>query len=99
MATYAELLTANEDPTLHNKIKVACIVAAEKVRIEATSVTNHASRIVWAKSVFANPNFEVDRMKWAVLAQNRAAQLTDIVNATDAAVQTAVDAAIDVFAS
>jgi hypothetical protein len=99
MATYTELLFANEDPDLKLKIKVACVVAAEQVRTEATSVTNHASRVVWAKKVFENPDAESSRMTWAVLAQNRASSLASILSATDSAVQTAVDAAINVFAS
>ena len=99
MATYAELLQANENSDLRLKIKVACVIAAEKVRTEATSVTNHASRVVWAKKVFENPDYESTRMMWAVLAQNKAATLQQIVEASDASVQTAVDAAIDVFAS
>lgn len=99
MATYTELLFANENPDLRLKIKVACVVAAEQIRTEATSVTNHASRVVWAKKVFENPDSEANRMTWAVLAQNRAAPLSTILSANDATVQTAVDAAVNVFAS
>lgn len=99
MATYDELLLASENPDFNKKIRVACIVAAEKVRVESTSVTNHAARILWAKAVFANPVFEAQRMSWAVLAQNRAATYAQIIGANDATVQTAVDAAVDVFAS
>jgi hypothetical protein len=39
------------------------------------------------------------RIMPAVLAQNRAASLAEIVGADDAAVQTAVNAAVDVFAT
>lgn len=99
MATYAELLTASENPALNNKIRVACIIAAEKVRVEQSSVPNHAARLVWAKDVFANPDQEARRMLWAVLAQNQAATLAQITGASDSAVQTAVDAAVDVFAT
>lgn len=97
MATYAELLSASEDPTLRNKVRVACVIAAEKVRVEATSAPNHALRLVWAKSVYAAPESVTQRMFWAVLAQNQAATLAAILAATDATVQTAVDAAVDVF--
>jgi hypothetical protein len=99
MATYAELLVASENPTLNNKIRVACFIAAEVVRTEGGATANHANRLVWAKSVFANPDQEAKRMLWAVLAQNASATLAQITGATDAAVQTAVNAAVDVFAT
>lgn len=99
MAAYDELLLASEDAGFNKKVRVACIVAAEKIRVESTSVTNHAARVVWAKAVFADPVAEARRMSWAVLAQNRAFTYAQIVGASDASVQTAVDAAIDVFAS
>jgi N-acyl-D-aspartate/D-glutamate deacylase len=99
MATYAELLTASGNDALRQKVRVACVIAAEKVRNEATSVANHAGRLVWAKTVFTNPEAESNRMLWAVLAQNAGATVSVIINASDAAVQTAVDAAVDVFAN
>ncbi len=98
MATYAELLTASTDATLNDKIRVACVVAAETVRTEAASVANHTERLKWAQKVFLDPSVEALRMTWAVLAQNRAATLAAITGASDAAVQTAVDAAVNVFA-
>jgi hypothetical protein len=99
MATYAELLTASANDTLRQKVRVACAIAAEKVRTEGSAVTNHTARMVWAKSVYANPEAEGVRMVWAVLAQNSAATFTALISASDATVQSAVDAAVDVFAS
>jgi hypothetical protein len=99
MATYAELLTASSNEVLINKIRVAVVIAAETVRTEAGTTPKHAERLVWAKQVFANPDAEARRMIWAVLAQNKAVTLAAIIGATDAAVQTAVDAAVDVFAT
>lgn len=99
MATYQELLTAAENPDLNNRIRVACIVAAETIRTELVGVTNHANRMIWAKAVFANPGAEAQRMMWAVLAQNRALALAALTGANDAAVQAAVNAAVDVFAT
>lgn len=99
MATYDELLTASSNDALNRKVRVAVFVAAETVRTENTGVANHANRLVWAKSVFANPDLEAKRMIWAVLAQNKGATLAQITGASDAAVQTAVDAAVDVFAT
>lgn len=98
MATYAELLQASEDATLRNKVRVACVIAAETVRTEAAGVTNHTSRLAWAKTVYIAPESVMQRMLWAVLAQNQAATLAAILGASDATVQTAVNNAIDVFA-
>lgn len=99
MATYDELLTAAQNAALNNRLRVAVIVAAEKVRVEDVATANHAARLAWAKSVFGNPDTEARRMLWAVLAQNRAFTVAQIVGADDTAVQTAVDAAVNVFAN
>ncbi len=99
MATYAELLTAAATDALRQKVRVACIIAAETVRSEADATPNHANRMLWAKAVFMNPEAEGNRMLWAVLAQNKAATLAVILAASDAVVQTNVDAAVNVFAS
>lgn len=99
MATLIELLQAASNDTLGQKVRAACFIAAEKVRVEAGATTNHAARLVWAKSVFADPEKEGKRMVWAVVAQNAGFTLAQITGASDSAVQTAVDAAVDVFAS
>jgi hypothetical protein len=99
MATYAELLSAASNDALVQKVRVACFIAAEKVRTEINTTTNHAARLLWAKSVYANPEFEGKRMIYAVLAQNAVQPVAAILGASDALVQAAVDAAVDVFAS
>lgn len=98
MATYAEILLAAEDPNLRNKVRVACVIASEVVRTEAPATPNHANRMLWAKSVYESPESVTQRMLWAVLGQNAAAPLSAITGAADATVQTAVNAAVDVFA-
>lgn len=98
MATYDELLLAAEDAGLNKHIRVACVIAAEAIRTEVTGTANHANRMLWAKAVFQNPGAEAQRMVWAVLAQNKSATLAAITGASDATVQTAVNAAVDVFA-
>jgi len=104
MATYEELLIAQSNDGLNRKVRVAVIVAAETVRTEVDTTSNHAARMVWAGEVFANPQAEAQRMIWAVLAANKDTDLGDsatsntILGATDAQVQAKVNAAIDVFA-
>lgn len=99
MATYLELLGAQGNDTLRQKVMVACFVAAEAIRTEAGGTVNHANRLIWAKSVFIDPERAGNSMVWAVLAQNQSQTLANILAASDAAVQTAVNAAVDVFAS
>lgn len=99
MATYDELLSASENADLFKKVRVAVIVAAEVVRTELGTVPNHTNRLIWAKAVFTNPLAEVQRMMMAVLAKNRTFTLNQIITASDATVQTAVNAAVDMFAT
>jgi len=99
MATYAELLLAAQNGDLTDKILVACFISADTIRQESGATANHANRLLWAKSVFENPERERDRMKWAVLAENKALTFAQIINATDTQVQTAVDQAVDIFAT
>ena len=99
MATYAELLAASQDEGLQKKVRVACVIAAEAVRTEDVGTANHAARMAWAKLVYADPASVAQRMVWAVLGQNQAATLSQITGASDATVQTAVNNAVNVFAS
>ena len=99
MATYLELFAIRNNGELRNRVAVACVIAAEAIRVEQDSVPNHANRLVWSKAVFANPLREAERMLWAVLAQNAGATQAAILGATDAAVLTAVNTAVNVFAT
>ena len=96
MATFAELVTASANTGLVEKIKIATLVAADNIRLEGAGVAHHQARVKWAAKVFTDPATEADRMVWPVLIQNRAATLAQITGANDAAVQTAVDAAVAV---
>ena len=99
MATYFELLQAAEHQDLTRRVRVAVIVAAEAVRAESGGTANHPNRLVWAKGVFERPDQEAQRMLWVVLAQNKDATLAQIIGASDSVVQSAVNAAVDVFAT
>lgn len=98
MATYTELYALKDDTALKNKIQVACVVAAEEIRTEPSNTAHHLNRQKWASRVFANPEGESDRMLWAVLAANRTFTVGQIQGATDSAIQTAVNDAVNVFA-
>lgn len=98
MATYAELYDLRSDSALRNRVLVACAIAAEAIRIEDSGAANHAARLTWSKAVFADPNREAERMLWAVLAANKSATVAQITGASDATIQTAVNAAVNLFA-
>ena len=99
MATYSELYDLRANSALKNRITIACIIAAEAIRTEAPTTTNNANRLVWAKAVFANPDGEANRMLMALLAQNAGLTVAQIQGATDAAIQTGVNNAVNVFAT
>lgn len=96
MATFAELVTASANATLVEKIKIATLIAADNVRIEGAGVADHQARTRWAAKVFSDPTTESTKMIWPVLIQNRAFTLNQITGASDASVQSAVDAAVTV---
>ena len=97
MAAYSELLLASENATLRNQVRVALIIAAQAVYTEDSGTANHAARLAWAKATILNPTAVVEPMLWAVLAQNAGFTLAQIQGATDATVQTAVAAAVNLF--
>ena len=98
MASYDEIraLFANDD--LKNKIEVAVIVAAEEIRSEDAGTANHTNRVLWAKGAFNDPRGCASKMLMAVLAANKALATSQIIAASDEAIQANVNAAINVFA-
>lgn len=99
MATYTELYDLRNNSALKNKVLIACLIAADAIRSELDTVANHANRLVWAKSVFMSPDSEADRMMLALIAQNQAAAVGAITGAADTAILTAVNNAVNVFAT
>ena len=98
MATYIELRGLYGNGDLINRIEVACIVAAEKIRTEAADTANHANRLVWAKSTFSSTRPVAERMLMALLAANRALTVDQLTGVSDEGLQTAVDNAVNIFA-
>lgn len=99
MATYLELHNLQSNNELFRRVASACVIAAETIRSEDVGTTNHANRIAWAASVFASPKAEAGRMLWAVLAANKDNSIAQITGATDEQLQTAVNEAVDLFAT
>lgn len=99
MATYAELVGIIQDTTAPSKlfrdrVKMATIVAADKIQTEARRV-NSPQRLLWARAVLSNPDAYASQMVTAVLAQYRTQTIEEIHAATDAVLQTGVDNQVD----
>ncbi len=99
MASYTELyaLQSDNDDLLH-KVAVATWVAAEVVRAEDIATVNHANRVAWAGSVLNGGQSHARQMLRAVLAANAGLTVAQITGASDAAIQTKVNDAIDLVA-
>lgn len=99
MATYLELYGLQNNSDLRNKISVAVVIAAEAIRTESDQTANHTNRLVWAKQALENPAAEAQRMTWGVLAQNSTLTVAQITGASDANILTAVQSAVNLFAT
>lgn len=99
MATFDELLAATNNTPLFDHVRVATFVAATDIMTEDPATLNHTNRLLWAKKVFQDPDIIGKKMMYPVLAQNRAAAIADILGADDATVLSAVNSAINVFAT
>ena len=100
MATYDELLTiaTTTGSQLAARMQVAVVIAAIKITNEATTVDNHANRLKWAKTVFQSSANVARDVLWYVIGNNASATATAIANASDALIQTNVDAAVNALA-
>ena len=99
MATYTELFGLKNESAVINKVVVACVVAANAIKDEEVSTPNHDNRLAWAAGVFQNPWTEAGCMYWAILAANKDSTVGQIQGASDSAIQTQVDAHVDLFAT
>jgi hypothetical protein len=102
MALYKDLVAnaqAAASDTLRQQIKMAIAASAFTITNEAATVPNHVIRLAWAKAALGNLDSEVDRVLWYVLAANASASINAINGASDATVQSNVDAAVNLFAS
>lgn len=98
MATYLELFSlADQGGALLQRVAVSCVIEANTIRTE-TPPTNSAQRLAWARKVLADPRGMAQQMLWAALAQNSTLTPAQISGATDAAMLSAVAAAVDLVA-
>jgi len=91
MATYMELFALRADSDLQDKIAVAVAIAA----YAKLSGTPSADEAAWAKNAIADPGSMSRVVINAVLAANKTESVATIQGASDAVIQTTVDAVID----
>ena len=90
MATYLELRNQFSNDDLRNKVTAAVVIAAYNL----TLATPTANENAWISSVLSTPEVEGRKAFKAVLAANKSATVNQIESATDAAIQTHVDAIV-----
>lgn len=91
MATYEELFDLRINTGLRNKIAVACVKKAESYITGSTDST----RLQWADNTISGPVSQADKIINYVLAANSNSSVSSILGATDSAIQSNVDTAVD----
>jgi hypothetical protein len=97
MATYQELHGLTHNAEIINRIMTAVAILAEEIRTELPATANHAERMAWAKRALTNVDGTARGLMWVVMAQNRAFTVAQIEGASDAALQSAVDSAVQLL--
>lgn len=90
MATYNELRDLFSDSTLVGRMQVAVVIAAHGLLAGAPLADDRA----WAASVLENPRVAAEQALLFALAANKDNSVAQIQGATDAVLQTAVDAVV-----
>ena len=93
MATYLEVRDLFNDSDLTNRVAVAVLVSVK----DKLEVTPTAAEKSYAAKVFASPQAEAKKILKYVLAVDNGSTVAQIQGASDAALQTNVDAVIDVL--
>lgn len=105
MATYTEIRDLFGDGDLLKKVEAAIAIAAEKIAagnddgapFDQTAGA-HDLRVKWAAAALQNTAQEAQRIYKIVLAKNAGATVANIQSATDEAIQSNVDASVDLIA-
>ena len=98
MATLLELNGLLNEPAIKDKLQAAIIVVAMEIPSETPQPANHASRLSYTKKAVANPQGEADAWIRVLLGLNHTLTTQQILDATDAAILSAVRNSWDVFA-
>jgi hypothetical protein len=92
MATYKELRSLFGAGELRDKVEVAVCIKAAAVLAEPTP---GVGRLAWVETALTSTAAEAEKILKYLLAANAAITLSAIQAATDAAIQTKVDAIVD----
>ena len=92
MATYTDIYNLRSDSGLRNKVAVAVIKKAQNLLDGGTPTPNE---VAWSSNAIGNANQQAEKILSYVLAANSGSTVTAIKGATDAAIQTNVDKAVD----
>lgn len=101
MATYVELYTLQTDATLLQRVTSALNVACVAIFEESSSILGHDRRVLFAKAIVQSPIggiVQTSMLKF-LLGKFNTQTVASIQASTDAQIQTAVNAAIDLFAT
>ncbi len=90
MASYIELRGLFTDDVLVNRTAVAVVIAVNTI-LEGTPTANDKA---YANTVLSDPQGEATKVLMTVLAANKAADVSVIQAASDATLQTKVDAIV-----
>lgn len=90
MATLEELHDLFNNATLLKKIRAALLISIKNILDGSPTAPDRT----YAAKVFANPGGEADRVIKYVLAANQGSTVSAIVGASDASIQSNVDAAV-----
>lgn len=91
MATYTELFDLRSNSAFLNKITVAIVKEAQVLIDKATP---SIAEITWAGDALNAPRGKADAISNYVLGANSALTTTQILNASDSAIQSNVSAAV-----
>ena len=92
MATYVELRSLMRDGTLAPKIQVCLAIKAHAIMQEAAP---SPGRLAWADAALPPSQSDAEKMLAYALAANKALTVQQILAASDASLQTVIDAAVD----
>ena len=90
MATYLELRKLFNDADLTNRVAVAAVISINTILIGTPTTKDKA----YAAALFSSPQTEAKKILMGVLAANKSATVSQIQSASDAALQTNVDATV-----
>jgi hypothetical protein len=91
--TYQESADLMRDPVFISRIKVACLHYATYISAEDPTVPAHKTRVKWAQEVMASPDVTASNIVSVVVMDPNVQASGAAI--TDAALQTAVETAVN----